>query len=211
MPHRAFCDSLATDRSGVLTLGESESHHVLNVLRMKPGARLEVFDGRGNLADAVILSTTRRSVTLEAEGLRSCPPRTNRRLCVTVSPPKGDRLKWMLEKLTEVGVDAITLLKTDRTVVTPAETRIDKLRSTMIAAAKQSQQLFLPRLNSLVTLDEAIHKSDHFDLPGKEPPGFWIAHPDVLNQNPPASRQPDAEPLDQVLLIGPEGGFTDAE
>lgn len=109
-------------------------------------------------------------------------------------------MKWMIEKLTELGVERFVPLKTERSVVNPGMSKLDKLQLTIIGAAKQCRRHWLleigepsnlPTLVSNISSDQKLH----------------IAHPYVPNK----SGAVDTSAESHVVLIGPEGGFTDAE
>jgi 16S rRNA (uracil1498-N3)-methyltransferase len=116
------------------------------------------------------------------------------------SPPKGDRLKWMVEKLTELGVDRFVPLQTQRTVVTPRETRLDRLQTTIIAACKQSGRTRLMAVDAGVGLAAGLTAAADCRL--------ILAHPSPSHV---ASAADELRGRDQILMVGPEGGFTDDE
>lgn len=144
MLHWAYCENLLSDQ---VTITEAEAHHLIHVLRSRVGSELTLFDGRGTEAAARVVSMSRRdlSCSILSRTLHVRPTLTE--LIVIASPPKADRLKWMVEKLTEIGVDRFVLLNTSRTVTTPGETRLDKIHSNMIAACKQCQRPFFMELH----------------------------------------------------------------
>ncbi len=203
MSHRAFCESLLSDE---VVIGESEAHHLLNVLRLKPGDALSLFDGKGAEVDAVIARSTRREVFCSVTSRKPIAEARRRGLTVIAAPPKAERLKWMVEKLTEIGVDRLILLQSERTVVTPAESRIEKLQSTVINACKQCRRNELMELLPLRKFASVLDDIGGVDLPGQN----FIAHPDPPHTIVGATdcRTDDCA---RSLLIGPEGGFTDAE
>lgn len=207
MPHhRAFCESLLPDD---VVIDETEAHHLMHVLRLKSGDHLLLFDGVGMEADAVIQRTSRREVYCSITSRRKTPTCDRVRLTVIAAPPKAERLRWMVEKLTEIGVESLILLQTERSVVTPGESRIEKLRSTVIGACKQCHRNDLMHLAPLRTLASILDDVTADRLSGR----LWIAHPMPLdappNPNTPATAMKSMQ--SQLLLIGPEGGFTEAE
>ena len=203
MSHWAYCEDLSAESAVV---GDAEAHHLLNVLRISKGGELILFDGQGIVAEGVVVSTTRRDVTCRILGRRQTPRPTRSPLTVIVAPPKADRLKWMVEKLTEVGVDRMILMQTQRTVVTPGDTKVDKLKANVVAACKQCRRPFLMEILPLQSFASVM-----LDLKAMESPQIsWIAHPGTAASETSTGRSSAAG--DNVhVLIGPEGGFTDQE
>lgn len=201
----------------LIEITDAEAHHLLHVLRIRTGQTLSLFDGSGNLADAVVESTTRRSVLCRVLQRHSVPRESAGKLTVAVSPPKGDRLRWMIEKLTELAVSRIILLDCERTIAEPGETRLEKLRGTAVAACKQSRQAWLPELQPLTGFNSLLNRARQLEC------RIAIAHPPVelaesasmLTTSQPDSLKPTpdvaSDAAEQLLLIGPEGGFTETE
>lgn len=196
--HWAFHEEIQT--SSRIVLEDTEAHHVLHVLRMKPGGSLILFDGKGCSVEARITAVTRRDVTCEIFGTRTISTPRSPRLHVAAAPPKADRLRWMVEKLTELGVAEYRPLQTERTVVTPGETRLDKLRSTVISACKQCGRSILMNIRELCSLEDMLLQEPQTPV--------VVAHPGESTnwESITCSVQSDI-----LLLIGPEGGFTSAE
>lgn len=193
-----FVEELADD---VVTIRDSEAHHLLHVLRAECGNELTLFDGRGTAATAVVTAMDRRTVRCTVQQFIPEVSAANPLLSVAVSPPKGDRLRWLVEKLTEIGVDSLLLMQTQRTIVNPREAKLDKLRQTVIAACKQSQRPRLMQIEPVRSVAEIISAS------AGSASQLVIAHPSVS-----ASRPADVSAGQRTcLMIGPEGGFTDAE
>ena len=199
---RAFCESLLPDS---IALDDSEAHHLQHVLRLKPGDHICLFDGCGAEADAVITRLSRREVFCSVSDRRMSPPATFGRLTVLASPPKADRLRWMIEKLTEIGVERLILLQTERTIVTPGESRIEKLRSSVVSACKQCRRNDLMQLSPLRSMTSVLADLHAQRLQGE----LWIAHPAAEAGSPPTAQA--VADQSRLLLIGPEGGFSNDE
>jgi 16S rRNA (uracil1498-N3)-methyltransferase len=142
---------------------------------------------------------------VEAEVLeRREETRARPHLTVLLAPPKGDRLTWAVQKLTELGTDEIILLETSRTVRRFAGDRGDRitirLDATAREAAKQARRLFLPRIGGPAPWVEAVVPGDH--------PMFvlWEEGSDGL-----LSQLPEERPERLSLVIGPEGGIPEEE
>jgi 16S rRNA (uracil1498-N3)-methyltransferase len=115
--------------------------------------------------------------------------------------PKGDRGQFLIEKLTELGVLTYVPLRTERSVVHPGETKVEKLRRFVIEASKQCGRNVLMQVSPLTDWTEYCCKEGL-------PRARYLAHPGTSND----PKLPRIE-LDQevALAVGPEGGFTDQE
>ncbi|HKI19105.1 MAG TPA: RsmE family RNA methyltransferase [Isosphaeraceae bacterium] len=198
MSARFFCPDPPVD--GRQRLGAGEARHLSRVCRLGVGDVVEVFDGRGFATTSKVITVGDDWVELTAVG----PPLAERpppcRLTLASAVPKGDRFDWLVEKATEMGVERLIPIVTDRSVVEPGSGKLSRLRRSIIEASKQC------RRNRLMVLDPPMRWSD---LAGCCP-GLWkfVADPAGL----PASRVA-AIPHGQavILAVGPEGGFTASE
>lgn len=186
--------------SDVLTLAESEAHHLLHVLRKARGDRIAIFDGQGQSAEAEVISLGRRDAEARVISQVVRETATLDAVWVAVAPPKGERLKNMIEKLTEVGVDRIILLNTERTVVHPGDARTDKLQQAAIAACKQCGRNRLPEIVPATPLDAALEACKDATI--------WVADQQGRSDWPRAS---NSNPCLDCGFVGPEGGFTPSE
>ncbi len=198
MSDRFYCpDPPVEDR---LTLDEGEARHLGKVLRLGIGDRVEVFDGRGSAWAAEVRTVGRDRVVLEVVGAPLPDRAAPCRLTLATAVPKGERFDWLVEKATELGVARLIPLVTERSVVDPRPTRIDRLRRAIVEASKQCGR------NTLMELDRP-HRWEELV---RQPLGAhrWLAHPgEVPASGWPRPRQGESA----ALAVGPEGGFTDAE
>lgn len=187
----------AWESTGRTVLADDTSHYFVRVLRLKSGDRVELFDGAGRIAEGTLqVSGAKASFDLAEERRLSLP---QPRLTVAVAPPKGDRIEWLVEKLTEVGAANIQWLTTSRSVVVPKSkgAKADRLQRIADGAARQCGRVDVPALLPTVSFDEAIAKAA-----GPR----YIAHP--LGGDIEVYSEP---PTSLSLFVGPEGGFTDDE
>ncbi|MEO1999149.1 MAG: RsmE family RNA methyltransferase [Planctomycetaceae bacterium] len=187
----------------VVEIVGAEAHHLKNVLRLQSGSIVELFNGRGARAVARIVDVSRRVVTLEIHEPPRMTIRPNSELVLATAVPKGDRFRWMVEKAAELGAARMIPLNTQRSVVQPGSGKLDKLRQTIIAAAKQSRQDYLMELESVTEWSQFL-KSDCVSQAD-----CWLAHPGAE----PVASLVGPQPVTgaNVLVVGPEGGFTDDE
>jgi 16S rRNA (uracil1498-N3)-methyltransferase len=180
-----------------VVLDEAESRHAAAVLRVRLGDGVEIFDGAGRAASAVVTEVARNRVRLRVGAVgHTAPPAA--RLVLAVAVPKGSTIEWIIEKAVELGASEIIPLLTRRTVIrlNAAEggERRRKWEKVAIEACKQCGRNWLPRVWAPGALSEAL---------AAVPPGAFV-WPLV------ASLQPDARPLGDLLREGPADGGADA-
>lgn len=187
-------------REGDYTLSPEESGHCVRVLRLGEGEPVVLVDGRGNRYEGVIgradVKGCRVRITGKTEGYGLRPFRIH----LAVAPTKNiDRIEWMLEKCTEMGVEEITLLDTEHSE--RKSVRQDRLEKVVVAAMKQSLKAFLPRLNPMVPFFSFLESC-------REAQKF-IAH---CHEGEKSRLDEVYVPgSDVVMLIGPEGDFSEEE
>jgi 16S rRNA (uracil1498-N3)-methyltransferase len=163
-------------------------HHLFRVLRLRDGEVVTVSDGRGGWR-----TTVARSGVLVVDGEPQYEPEPHR-CTIAAAIPKGDRAEWMVQKLTEVGVTDIVLLHCARSVVRWEGERgakqLARLQRVAREAASQSRRVWLPEVRGPVPFDDAVHW-----------PGAVLAEPD-------GDHDLGSEHAADLVLIGPEGGFS---
>lgn len=180
-------------------LPEEEARHCLNVLRHKPGDEVLVTNGKGGLYLVRILSNNIRncelSVLEEVPHSLPKPPEIH----LAIAPPKaGDRMEWLVEKLTETGIASITPLLAQHSE--RSRVNVDRLKRLAIAAMKQSQKPWLPDIGEMVKLSG------------------WLQSP-FTGQKLIAHLSTESIPLPEAyttqspvrIVIGPEGDFAAEE
>lgn len=195
MTRRVFCPSLCP---GPLRLDPAEAHHLRDVLRVTVGDTVELFDAAGRTSQAKIESSDADGVTVRVETIRE-PSATAAEVIIASAVPKADRADWLVEKLSELGVSRWLPLRTARSVVHPAgEAKFERWRRIAVEAAKQSRRVGVMEIATLVDVES---------LP------FDNVDPIVLSTRegcrPLATIETTASR--RLLLIGPEGGWTDDE
>jgi len=186
--------------AGQLALLGAEARHLARARRLGLGDFIEVFDGAGHAFRAEVRGLSRDRVDLAivgpaAPGLAAPFP-----LTLATAVPKGDRFDWLIEKATELGVERVVPLRTERSVVEPRETKLDRLRRIIVEAAKQCGR------DRLMTLERPATWAEYLQ---REPARTrLVAHPGGA----PAPSWPQVVAAQgAALAIGPEGGFTDEE
>jgi 16S rRNA (uracil1498-N3)-methyltransferase len=200
MTHRYFSSQpIAGDRAA---LDGPEAHHLLHVMRAKAGKRITLFDGSGAEFNAEIVACRRADVELRILDRRNADRELPFELVLGVSLPKGDRQKWLVEKLTELGVAELVPLVTWRGVAQPTDAAIERLERGVIEAAKQCGRNRLMRVAKPQAWGKWI-AAESTDRKTRR----LIAHPGGA----PLTGLNLAAPCATRLAIGPEGGLADAE
>ncbi len=214
---RYFCEQkIDGDR---IELTGSEAHHLIHVMRARPGGQVVLFDGSGGEYLAEIDQVRRDAAVLRLIEHRPIERELLGRLVIAAALPKGDRQKWLVEKLVELGVSAFVPLTTQRSVSEPGESARTRLARTVIAASKQCGR------NRLMEIAETTQWREFATQCRADV--RLLAHPasaaDERRDSPP---EPAPLPIDSgcclhlpplnpsaeiVAAIGPEGGFTEAE
>jgi 16S rRNA (uracil1498-N3)-methyltransferase len=184
---------------GGMMLDGPEAHHLLHVMRASVGDEVTLFDDSGAEFKATVETLRRADAELRIVERREVDRELPFELVVGVALPKGDRQKWLVEKLTELGVTTLVPLITERCVAQPAAAAVERLRRSVIEAAKQCGR------NRLMKIAEPQLWANW--IGSDESARRLIAHPSGL----PISEADFSRPIPTRITIGPEGGLTDIE
>jgi len=184
-----------------LELSEAQAHYLTSVLRLRPGARLLVFNGRDGEWAATIDEAKKRSVTLALDE-QTCPQEDGPDLDYLFAPLKRSRLDYMVQKATEMGVRSLTPVITERTIA--ERVNGERMRANVIEAAEQCGILRVPDVKAPARLSDALAGWDAARrlIFCDEEQAEGHGPVETLSQTPPG-------PL--AVLIGPEGGFSQPE
>ncbi len=174
-----------------------EAHHLAAVCRVRAGDAVCLFNGDGREYSAEVVAVGKRSVSLRVLTVETPNRELGFRVEVAAPLPKGDRAQFLLEKLTELGVTHFVPLRTQRSVVHPRETKLEKLERYVIEASKQCGRNVLLQVQPLMDWQDYCRSND---LPTLK----VLAHP-----SGPESTDAHARPV--AIAVGPEGGFTEEE
>jgi|SRR5688500_12696438 len=188
-----------------VSLDGDEWHHCYNVHRMQSGDSIILCDGKGQCFEGTIRSTSAKSGRIELQEDYSGMFRNPRsyRVSIGIAPTKNmDKTEFAVEKLVEMGVEEICFLDTrhgERTYL-----RMDRIQKIIIAASKQSRKINFPSLSSLQTPKEYISLKQGDDKAVQ----ILVCH---LDENSLSLSENYLPGKDVVVLIGPEGGFSNEE
>jgi 16S rRNA (uracil1498-N3)-methyltransferase len=193
--HLFHCPDL---RNTEVELPEEEAHHAVHVLRLVAGNIIGLLDGKGGFAEAELTAVSKRGCTAWVLRQEQAPEERKARIHLAVAPTKQmERFEWFLEKATELGVDRITPLLTQRTE--RDKLRHDRMEKVLVGAMKQSQRRWLPQLDELTRLKEL---DPH---PVQQRFFGWCTgeHRHLTSVHDPQQ--------DALMVIGPEGDLTPEE
>jgi 16S rRNA (uracil1498-N3)-methyltransferase len=187
--------------SGRAILEGDEARHLARVLRCKVGDAVALFDGSGAAWPARVAVIARDRVTLDVDEPTHDAPRHAPRLTLAVALPKGDRQKWLIEKLTELGVARLVPLDTLRGVAEATPGALERLRRGVIEACKQCGRNTLLEIGEPRSIAALLRERTGGDRVVVADPGGGPLHVDAFV----------ADHGGVIGLIGPEGGFAAEE
>jgi 16S rRNA (uracil1498-N3)-methyltransferase len=192
-----------------LILDETESHHALDVLRMREGSKAVLFNGAGAEITAELVSLKKNGLEFKPIHVARTPP-LSCQITLGQAVPKGKNMDLIIQKGTELGASTIVPLLSERTVVQcdaeEGTRKLEKWRSVAIEAAKQCGQNWLPTIQAPVTPKAFFGSLGRYDL-------MLIAslQPGALHLKALLREFGDKLPTRVLVLVGPEGDFTPAE
>jgi 16S rRNA (uracil1498-N3)-methyltransferase len=181
-------------------LPEEEAAHCLRVLRLSVGDALDITDGKGNLYKTEISSIQGKRCYVQAREVVSAPKSWRGNIHIAIAPTKNiDRIEWLAEKATEIGLDAMTFLNcrfSERKVV-----KTDRIERIVVSAMKQSLKYTKPAVGDMVDFKKFIAQ----ERPGAK----YIAH--CYDSERVLLKDVLVPGDDATVLIGPEGDFSPEE
>lgn len=185
-------------------LPEHSAHHAREVLRLRAGAAVHVFDGAGAEFEATLERVSRQGVRASLGAAVATRPESPLRVVLALAPLKGDRMELVIQKATELGVAEIWPVISSRTEASarPAlrGTRSERWDKVASGAAEQCGRAVVPRIAATCTFESLLGLP--FD-------GVRIALLEGPGHEPLASLSP--APASVLLLVGPAGGFDPSE
>jgi 16S rRNA (uracil1498-N3)-methyltransferase len=183
------------------TLSKDESRHCVQVLRKKLGDTIHLIDGKGGFYKASLIIDNPKSCTLKIESVNRNFGKSDVHVHIAIAPTKkNERFEWFLEKATEIGINEITPIiceHSERKVI-----KLERMNKILIAAMKQSQRAYLPKLNEPISFESFVTDKNNSEC--------FIAHckhedekkylKSALNKG-----------ANSLILIGPEGDFSSKE
>lgn len=187
---------------GQIKLDPAQARHARNVLRLKDGDPVELFDDDGKVALATLQFVGSTEVAATVVHLDPSQSPVGLRLIVASAVPKGERADWMVEKLSELGVAVFIPLSSDRSVVKPeGKNKLERWARIATESAKQSRRIGVMQVSELQAVSDVAR--DRVPVVCLSTAEDARPFPDLLRGV--------ASSRELTLLIGPEGGWTDGE
>ena len=179
-----------------IDLDAAQANYLGNVLRMKQGAQLLLFDGASGEWLSRVAEAGKKRMALTVER-RTREPETIPDVWLAFAPVKRARIDWLVEKATELGAARLIPVMTQRTVVD--RLNLERLQAHIVEAAEQCGRTRLPELGEPVPLEKFLEQRD-------QARNLYFADE---NGGEPAAQA--FKPGAATILTGPEGGFSDSE
>lgn len=201
MPKERFYHPQPLQLHETITLSREESRHLAQVMRVKSGESVEIVNGAGVLAKALVSSSSKDSVSLAIQHIEVAPPPTSI-VALAQAYPRQTHLDFIIEKSTELGVDEIFLFPgrlSEKKEL--SQHQINRLEKLSIAALKQCGRVYLPKIHSMPPLEKwgsLPLDAAYFGDTDPSAPIFW-----KLMQHAPGQ--------DRIIFIGPESGWAQNE
>ena len=184
----------------VSNLSNEQSHYIKNVMRLKPGDTISLFNAANGEWDAKIVNHNKENTEFKVEKLTKSKKSENE-LWLAFSPIKKNLLDMMIQKTTELGIQKFIPILSERTIV--KEINIERLKKITIEASEQSNRISIPKIEKLETLKNFLNKfSNNGSLIFCD---INCAKNDLKKFLSKKSKNPIC------ILIGPEGDFSEKE
>ena len=221
--HRFFAPAAGEDAE--IRLDRGESHRLLRVLRLRPGAEVEVFDGAGQAFSARVAAPDAEGRCRLERGAPVAAHEAAVRLTLAVAIPKGDAFTDICRQLSEIGAAAVAPLLTERTEGAATPARLRRWRAAALAGSRQSGRAGVAEILPAASFAEwlrtggpfarrwiaAPDRDDRDDRPDRDEAPVGPAGPLSSASRPDGAAGSPVSPNSVVAAIGPEGGFTPDE
>lgn len=206
--NRFYCDSSDVLGDKIVVADFDQVHHLKDVLRFKPGERAEIFDNRGNVYSVRLESISEKQAEFKVQEKKSGVNKP-RQIQVTIACaiPKKSKIDDIIDRVTQLGVDRIIPLMSQRVIVRiepdKGQQRRKRWEKIALSASKQSRRNTVPVVDPVTDFSGLIARSREFDLK---------LIPNLLGERKTLKEVlTGINPQNVLVLIGPEGDFTPGE
>ncbi|MDW7692396.1 16S rRNA (uracil(1498)-N(3))-methyltransferase [Flammeovirgaceae bacterium SG7u.111] len=197
-----FFEENISETTEYFNLSEEESRHCCKVMRLGKGSQVMVINGKGGLFTCEITEANFKKTGLKVMRHENKSPKKNYSIHIAIAPTKNnDRIEWFIEKSVEIGIDRISFIlsqNSERKVL-----KLDRLKKIALSAMKQSYAYDMPKIHELVKLPDFLASIEKTSFQK------FLAHE---AQDPDQTLFKKAiKGSNYLILIGPEGGFSEEE
>ena len=205
--HRFYFANANFHQQHLTITDTDEIHHIKDVLRLKKGAVIQIFNSQNQEADVVVDSFNQNDLQVTIQSVREAVL-SKAKIVLACAPPKKEKFEWIIEKCTELGVDEIIPLKTKRGEVVFSSdkmaAKLARFQKVAVNAAKQSKRTTVPMIHPMTDLAKVFKNLD--------PQGLHLfpslnGHPQHIKEV--LSKTSKDQSI--TIFIGPEGDFTPEE
>lgn len=203
---RFFCPKKFI-KENIAHIPKEESHHIVDVMRLRKGDEVVLFDAEGREYFGYIEKASNKGVAVHVNDVKSIAKAKTNEIILVQAIPKKAKMDFIIEKATELGADKIIPITTERTIVElDANKRIEKVnrwRKISLESSKQCNRLDVPVINEIVNFEVALGMLLNIELKliaTLHEPAVLLS--EILNRH-------TAKSL--AIMIGPEGDFTPNE
>jgi 16S rRNA (uracil1498-N3)-methyltransferase len=188
----------------IIKLNDDEAKHAIKSLRLRKEDRIIITNGKGQIFEGIIIDDNIKNATIKIiEEREITKPKYNLHIAIAILH-QAERFEWFIEKAVEIGISEITPLITQRTE--KKSIKIERLQKVAISALKQSRQSYLPKINNPMLFNDFMHSLKPLNNVNKAIAaciGTNINIKNWLKENKTTNAY--------IILIGPEGDFSDYE
>ncbi|MFH1478543.1 MAG: RsmE family RNA methyltransferase [Candidatus Omnitrophota bacterium] len=197
-------ESIDKEKNLIEIRDRDEIHHIKDVMRLKKGLIVTLFDGRGNEYLGAIDSISDRAITIKIKQSLERNISLPYNITLYQAVPKKANMDLIVEKAVELGVSKIIPLITERTILKDiSENRLERWRRIAKEASKQCGRSLLPEVASPKYFKDAVDEIEYFDL--------VVFTALIENKTPLKKILADKKPKNIVVFVGPEGDFSPSE
>jgi len=194
---RIFLNENLNEQSEII-LSKDQSHYLLSVMRLKVGQKVLFFNGNDGEFYGIINSIEKKKTTIKILS-KEREVNDQQKVVLAFCPPKGNKLDFLIQKSTEIGVKEFIPVISDHTI--NRKINIDRLKKIIIESAEQSNQIQLPNLQNPLSFDSFVNNFSK----------STILFADINSLNSSLEEIIEKKQSNYILFIGPEGDFSSKE
>ena len=194
---RIFLNKNLNEQSEII-LSKDQSHYLLSVMRLKVGQKVLFFNGNDGEFDGIINSIEKKKTTIKILS-KEREVNDKQKVVLAFCPPKGNKLDFLIQKSTEIGVREFIPVISDHSI--NRKINLDRLKKIIIESAEQSNQIQLPNLQNPLSFDSFVNNFSK----------STILFADINSLNSSLEEIIEKKQSNYILFIGPEGDFSSKE